>query len=375
MQLTRFRDVTLTAAAAVTVIGFGVVSTPTAGQAPPSALVNQRSQEALEAARDASPQTAESTYAYFQGDAEEFLANAIERVWDPTLPYPEPPRMPWGDPSLQGYWSFASYTPLERPDELAGKPLYSPEEAIEIFQRQVRTDASVDPATVHYDWTEFALDNWQTPIRPSRRTSLIVDPPEGKLPALTPEGLERFQAQQRRDTLASRGLAERCISGNDGPPNVPFTQNTSHSRIVQTRDYVLLITEENSDVRIFPLDNSAHLPASVRKWLGDSRAHWEGDTLVVETTNFHEERTWEGSAGNMHLVERFTRVADDTLLYEATVTDPTTWEAPWTMEIPLPMMDKPGLFEFACHEHNYGIINVVRGAQIRAAEYEAESAQ
>ncbi len=348
--------------------------TPALGQAPPSALVNQQEQAALEAARAASPQTAETTYAYFQDDAEAFLATAVERVWDPTQPYPEPPRTPWGDPSLHGYWSFASYTPFERPESLAGKTLHTVEEAIEIFQRQVHADASFDPAEVHYDWAEFGLDNWQTPIRPNRRTSLIVDPPNGRLPALTPEGLQRFRAQQRRDTLKSRGLAERCISGNDGPPNVPFTQNTAHSRIIQTQDYVLLITEENSDVRIFPLDDSAHVPAGIRKWLGDSRARWEGDTLVVETMNFHEERGWEGSAGDMHLIERFTRVADDILLYEATVTDPTTWEAPWTMELPLPRMDIERLYEFACHEHNYGIINVVRGAQQRAAEYEAQLA-
>lgn len=342
---------------------------------PPSALVNQRTQEALEAARAASPHTPESTYAYFREDAENFITEAIERVWDPTLPHSEPPRMPWGDPVLQGYWSFAAYTPLERPDELADTPLYTRQEAIESFRRAVITDASVDPATVHYDWTEFALDNWQTPIRPSRRTSMIVDPPDGRLPNLTPEGLVRSREQQPGHTLESRGLAERCILGNDGPPNIPFTQNTGHSQIMQTRDFVLLITEENSDVRIIPLDGSAHAPENIRSWLGDSRGHWEGDTLVVETTNFHEKRKWGGSAGGLRLVERFTRVADDTLLWEATVTDPSTWEAPWTIEVPLPMMDQPRLFEFACHEQNYGIINVVRGARARAAEYEAQLAQ
>ncbi len=368
------RTVNVTILATATVVGIGISSSLAIAQAPPSALVNQETQETLEAARAASPQTAESTYAYFQDEAEAFLSEAIEHVWDPTQPYPEPPRTPWGDPSLQGYWSFASYTPLQRPDALAGKPLYTAREAVEIFQRQVHADAAFDPGEVHYDWAEFGLDNWQTPIRPNRRTSLIVDPPDGKLPALTPEGVERFEAQRRRDTLRSRGLAERCIAGNDGPPNTPFTQNTAHSRIIQTQDYVLLITEENSDVRIVPLDDSAHVPADVRKWLGDSRAHWEGNTLVVETTNFHEERGWEGSAGDMHLVERFTRIDNDVLLYEATVTDPTTWETPWTMELPLPRMDIEQLYEFACHEHNYGIINVVRGAQQRAAEYEAQSA-
>jgi len=339
---------------------------------PPSALVNQRSDETLEAARAASPQTAESTYAYFQDEAEASIVRAIERVWDPTLPHPEPPRTPWGDPELNGYWENVAYTPLERPEALAGKPLYTPQEAIETFQQRVLTDASVDPATVHYDWTEFGMDNWQSPIRPNRRTSLVVDPPNGRIPTLTPAGRERFQEQLRRHTLESRGLYERCILGNDGPPEVPFVQNTGQAQIIQTQDYVVLITQANSDVRIFHLNESAHAPGNVRNWSGDSRAHWEGNTLVVETTNFHQNRKWKGALGNLNLVERFTRVADDTLLWEATMTDPTTWETPWTVEVPWPRMSPPGLFEFACHEQNYGIINVVRGARTRASEYEAE---
>jgi len=364
-----------TTAIAITAASIFILTAPSIGQVPASALVNQGSEETLEAARAASPHTSESTYAYFQENAEDFLAKTSERVWDPNLPHPEPPRTPWGDPNLQGYWSYAAYTPLERPDELAEKPLYTVQEAIEAFQSVVLMDASVDPATVHYDWTEFGMDNWQSPIRPNLRTSLIVDPPNGKIPALTPAGQERFQEQLERHTLESRGLAERCILGNDGPPNVPFTQNTGQSQIIQTQDYVILITEENSDVRIFHLNGSAHAPENIRNWIGDSRGHWEGNTLVVETTNFHEKRKWGGSAGNMHLIERFTRVAESTLLYEATVTDPTTWESPWSMEIPLPMMEPPGLFEFACHEQNYGIINVVRGARTRVAEYESELVQ
>ena len=363
----------MSAGAAVTLACLSLPADLSFGQPPASALVNQRSQATLEAARAASPHTAESTYAYFEQAAEAFLAAATERVWDPSEPRPEPPRTPWGDPSLAGYWSFAAYTPLERPEALADTPLYTREEAIEVFRQAVVSDASVDPATVHYDWTEFGLDNWQSPIRPNRRTSMIVDPPDGRVPALTPGGTGRLQAQQRGHTLESRGLAERCILGNDGPPNVPFSQNTGHSQIIQTPDHVLLITEENSDVRIIPLDDSPHAPADVRSWLGDARGRWEGETLVVETTNFHEQRKWEGSAGELRLVERFTRVADDTLLWEATLSDPTTWEAPWTVEVPLPRMDREALYEFACHELNYGIINVVRGARARAAEYAAGS--
>ena len=148
---------------------------------PPSALINQRSEETVEAARAASPHTSESTLAYFQDEAEAAIARAIDRVWDPTRPRPEPPRTPWGDPNLAGYWLSSTYTPLERPEALADMSLYSPQEAIEAFQTAVLTDAAVDPATVHYDWTEFGMDYWQSPVRPNRRTSLIVDPPNGRL--------------------------------------------------------------------------------------------------------------------------------------------------------------------------------------------------
>jgi len=347
-----------------------------AGQTPPpSALINQRSQETLEAAREASPRSSEETLAYFEDEAEAALARAIERVWDPTLPHEESPRTAWGDPDLSGYWMSVSYTPLERPDELAGKALYTPQEAIEAFQTAVTRDASVDPATVHYDWTEFGMDNWQSPIRPNRRTAMIVDPPNGKLPALTPEGRERWEAHARRHTIQSRHVTERCIVGSEGPPRIPFTQQIGESQIVQTPGYVILITQSNNDVRIIPLDGRPAVPGNVRSWMGSSRGHWEGDTLVVETTNFHEDRRWvrpRAVEGNMQLVERLTRVDEDTVLYEATVTDPTTWVAPWTMENPWPKMEPPGLFEWACHENNYGIINVVRGARIRAAEYAAE---
>ncbi len=340
-------------------------------QPPPSALINQESEETVEAARAASPHTSDSTYEYFREDAEAFISEATQRIWDPTEPREPSPRTAWGDPDLAGYWLNVAYVPLERPAEYTGKPLFTEEEAVTSFVRWATQDASVDPATVHYDWTEFGMDNWQSPIRPNRRTSLIVDPPDGRRPALTPAGQARAEQQARRHTLESRGLYERCIQGNQGPPRVPFEQNTGQSQIVQTPDYVILLTQANSDVRVFHLDGSSHAPDSVRSFLGDSRARWDGDTLVVETTNFHTQRKWDGSNEDLHLIERFTRVAADTLLYEATVTDPTTWVAPWSIEVPWPMMDPPGLFEFACHEQNYGIINVVRGARARALEYEA----
>ena len=175
------------------------------GQPPPSALVNQQSAETVEAARAASPHTSEETLAYFEDEVEDRLAWAIERVWDPRRPRHPAPRTSWGDPDLSGYWLSVAYTPLERPDELAGKPFYTTEEAIEAYQRAIVADASVDPATVHYDWTEFGMDNWQSPIRPNLRTALIVDPPDGKLPSLTLAGRARVQAQARGHTLESPG--------------------------------------------------------------------------------------------------------------------------------------------------------------------------
>lgn len=161
----------------------------------------------------------------------------------------------------------------------------------------------------------------------------------------------------------------RCITGNQGPPRLPFNHD-SESQIVQTPGYVLILTQSNSEVRIVPTDGRPHAPSQIRTWLGDSRGHWEGNTLVVETTNFHPDRIWRqggNATADMHLVERFTRVDRDTISYRITVEDPATWTRPWTAEIPWPRIEPP-LFEFACHEQNYGVINVVTGAQIRATE-------
>ena len=196
---------------AAKIVLLGLLSSSLGAQSqspPPSALVNQRSQETLERARALSPRTNEESLAYFQEEVDAALARGIERVWDPTLPRERSPRTAWGDPDLQGYWLNLGYTPLERPDELAGKPLYTAEEAIEVFQIAVGEDAAVDPATVHYDWKEFGMDNWQSPVRPNRRTSLIVDPPDGKLPPLTREGRERFAEACRQSTRLRAQLHE-----------------------------------------------------------------------------------------------------------------------------------------------------------------------
>ncbi|GIT14548.1 MAG: hypothetical protein CM1200mP36_03040 [Gammaproteobacteria bacterium] len=345
---------------------------------PPSALVNQRSQEALEAARAVSPHTTESALAYFEDELEAAVERASQRVWDPTTPREPSPRTPWGHPDLRGYWLNVNYVPFERPDDLTGKPLYTVEEALEVFARAALVDASYDPTTVHYDYKEFGMNSWQSPMVPNLRTSLIVDPPDGRFPALTSAGRAQRTQETRVADLETRSLFERCITGNQGPPRVPSIRNYGESQIVQTPDHVLILTQVNSEVRIIPLDDRPHSPDNIRPWLGDSRGYWDNDTLVVETRNFHEKRWWSrvrGAGPNLHLTERYTRVEDDLLLYEATLDDPTVWEAPWTYEIPQPKMEPPGLFEFACHEMNYGLINVMRGARTRAAEYEAEQAE
>jgi hypothetical protein len=337
-----------------------------------AALINQRSQETQEAARDVSPYTNETSIASFQEQINAAVAEATGgRIWDPTAPREQSPRTSWGHPDLRGYWLAVSYVPMERPDELAGKPLYTREEAIEAFARGVFSDAAVDPATVHYDWKEWGMGSWQSPMIPNLRTSMIVDPPDGKRPVFTAEGQARFARQARVATLESRSLLERCITGNQGPPRIPSIRNYGESQIVQTPDHVVLLTQVNSEIRIIPLDDRPTAPDNVRPWLGTSRGYWEDETLVVETTNFHENRSWgrnRGVSPNVHVTERYTRIDDSLLLYEVTSEDPETWEVPWSYEMVWPKMDPPGLFEFACHEMNYGLINVMRGVKTRAAE-------
>ena len=341
-----------------------------------AALINQRSQETQEAARDVSPYTNETSIASFQEQINAAVAEATGgRIWDPTAPREQSPRTSWGHPDLRGYWLAVSYVPMERPDELAGKPLYTREEAIEAFARGVFSDAAVDPATVHYDWKEWGMGSWQSPMIPNLRTSMIVDPPDGKRPVFTAEGQARFARQARVATLESRSLLERCITGNQGPPRIPSIRNYGESQIVQTPDHVVLLTQVNSEIRIIPLDDRPTAPDNVRPWLGTSRGYWEDETLVVETTNFHENRSWgrnRGVSPNVHVTERYTRIDDSLLLYEVTSEDPETWEVPWSYEMVWPKMDPPGLFEFACHEMNYGLINVMRGTKARAAENAAE---
>ena len=231
---------------------------------------------------------------------------------------------------------------------------------------------------MHYDFTQFGLDRSQSTFARNLRTSLIVDPPDGKIPPMTPEGRQR--AAERRAAREARGgqydaaenlpLGARCIiMRGAGPPMMNSGYNSNY-HIVQNRDYVMILVEMIHDARIIPLDGRPAPPGAARGWMGLPRGRWEGDTLVVETTNFNARNPFRGSGAALRVTERFTRVAGDTLLYTFTVEDPETWAAPWTAEMPMQQTIGP-IFEHACHEGNYGLTNILAGAreeERRAAE-------
>jgi len=300
-----------------------------------------------------------------------------------------PPRTSYGQPDLQGVWDFRTITPLERPKELGTKAFFSDEEAAkyekEENQRQNRDLIDSERGGLQYPpggvvpYNEFWYDRG-VKIARSKRTSLIVDPPDGRLPAWTPEGQKGANlraAAERDDQLGhpladsweDRPLQERCIVGlNAGPPMTPGAYNNNF-QLLQTAKYVVILNEMVHSARIVPLDGSPH--GSVRQWKGDSRGRWEGDTLVVDTMNFKRETSLEGSSANTHLIERFTRIDANTLLYEFTVDDPTMWTRPWTAVIPMSKSEDP-IYEYACHEGNYGMTGILAGA--RAEEKAAEEA-
>ena len=294
-------------------------------------------------------------------------------------------KTPWGDPDLRGYYLVATYTPLQRPEALKDKEFYTEEEAAEAFKRAVENDAEVDPRNVHYDWKEYGMDAWQSGVRPNLRTSLIVEPRTGRLPPLTPEAEKRRADRAAAAKVLSPevnvrtvGFYTRCVMGNSGGTPLVRGGNpeatvgsaggvTAEFQIYQSPGHVVIITESNSDVRIIPVDGRPHLPSRVRTWFGDSRGRWEGDTLVVESTNFNDKApntNYLGSTENLKLVERFTRVGPQSLRYEYTVSDPQTWTSSWSVDSVIPKIEPP-LYEFACHEQNYGVMNVVKGAQVR----------
>jgi hypothetical protein len=293
------------------------------------------------------------------------------------------PRTPDGQPDLQGFWTNATFTPLERPKDVT-KEFYTREEAAEFEKRLAAEDAAqTEPGTiadVHYDFTQFGLDTAQAPYASTLRTSLIVDPVDGKLPPLTAEGQARVaqRAEQakrvgRWDSAQSNDLDDRCmIFAGAGPPMLPQSYNSNY-QIVQSSGYVMILFEMAHDFRVVPLDGRPHLPSAVTQWIGDSRGRWEGDTLVVETTNFNGKNSLRGSTEHMRLTERFTRVDADTIRYRFTVEDKSTWTRPWSAELMMRKTTGP-LFEHACHEGNYGLYNTLAGARLEEKRKAAEAA-
>jgi len=234
---------------------------------------------------------------------------------------------------------------------------------------------------VHYDFTQFSLDRNQSAHALNLRTSMIVDPVDGKLPPLTAEGQKRAAERAelakrvgRWDSAQSNDLDDRCIIFQGaGPPMLPQGYNSNY-QIVQTPGYVMILFEMAHDTRIIPLDARPHVSRNIRQWTGDSRGHWEGDTLVVETTNFNGKNPLRGSSENLRVVERFTRVDADTIQYKFTVEDESTWTRPWTAELPLRKTIGP-LFEHACHEGNYGLYNTLVGARLEEKKAAEEAAK
>jgi len=280
------------------------------------------------------------------------------------------PRNADGHPDLQGLWDFAQLTPLERPSEFAGKDSVTEEEAEEFAQKRIETThkdkrdggAAADVERAYNDfWWDFGT-------RIAKQPSLVVDPPDGRIPAQTQDAQDRAAARRNKyDNPEERPLAERCILGfNSGPPMVPSAYN-NNVQIVQTRGNVVIVNEMIHSARIVDMSGRPHPPASMRFLTGDSVGRWDGDTLVVDTTNFSKESGFRGATTSMHLVERFTRVDKDTLRYEFTVDDPATWTKKWSASIPMTRSNEL-MFEYACHEANYGMEGVLKGARYQDRE-------
>ena len=288
------------------------------------------------------------------------------------------PRTSWGHADLSGTWSTATITPLERPAELAGKASFTAAEAAD-YERVVveRTNRDQRPGDAAADVARAYNDFWWdsgTRVVPTRRTSLVVDPPDGRVPALTTAAQQRqaalAEARQLRgpaDHPEDRNLWERCLTRGLPTAMLPQVYNNNY-QIVQTTDHVVILAEMIHDARVIPLDGRPHLPAHLRAWMGDSVGRWDGDTLVVETTNFTDKTNYRGSTDQLRLVERFTRTAQDILTYRVTVHDPSTFTQPWTIELPVRRSDGE-IYEYACHEANYGLEGILRGhrAQERVA--------
>jgi len=305
-----------------------------------------------------------------------------------------PPRTPDGVPDFQGVWTNNTVTPLQRSKALAGKEFYTDAELAAVKDRErerYEKDeaeglppgnhsgvAGAAPEEVHYDFAQFGLDRAQSKTVWNRRTSIIVGP-EGTVPPLTAEARKRNaeRAAKERghefDGPENRPLGSRCVSrANVGPPLLPSGYN-SNLEIVQGPGYVAIEAEMIHDARVIPTDGRPHLSKAVQQWYGDSRGHWEGNTLVIDTTNFTDQSPFPG-AQNLHVIERLTRVDEDTILYQFTVEDPGMWTKPWSGELPITKINGL-LYEYACNEANYGLENTLRGARVAEAEAAQKAAK
>ena len=292
-----------------------------------------------------------------------------------------PPRTAWGQPDLQGVWTFRTITPLQRPRRLADQEFLSEEEAAKLEQaaidRKIRlanrparltevdpsgnVDRGVDgaPGSFNNFWWERG-----TTVVPTRRTSLIVDPPNGRIPPLTLDGQQRADARaEARDRPAAswedRSAFERCVTR--GLPRLPGGYN-QNLQILQTPDHVVILYEMMREARVISLDGRPHIAEDIRLWHGDSRGRWESETLVVETRNISPKTHFRGSAGGLHLVERFTRIDADVIDYQVTIDDLTTFTQTWTASIPLTQLQDQ-LYEYACHEGNHSMVNILSGSR------------
>ena len=287
------------------------------------------------------------------------------------------PRTPWGDPDLQGTWSNITATPFERPEDLAGKAVLTAEEAA-AYEQQISDQRLAFEEVSH---TGYSLEVWfeRGNRLASNRTSAIVDPPDGRVPSLTAEAERKAETGRAAreahpaDSWEDVSLFTRCLTRGMPGSMIPGFYNHNY-QILQTPGYVVILLEMIHDVRVIPLDGRPHVAPEIGQWMGDARGRWEGETLVVETTNFAPQSdftgggfanlraNYPGSGATLRLTERFTRVDDETTDYEFTADDPTIWTAPWTASIPMRQDGPPEpLYEYACHEGNYGIVGILTG--------------
>jgi hypothetical protein len=290
-----------------------------------------------------------------------------------------PPRTADGKPDMQGQWTNATYTPFERPAEFKDRAFFSVEEAEAYAKRANDRFLSQSDDDAHYDNAIWMSEKGRKGMT-TLRTSIVVDPPDGKMPPMNAEGRKRGEARAAArklvDPFASvqnRGISERCIYwAHEGPPLLPTGYN-SNLQIFQSPNEFVIIPEMMPVARVVPLDGRAHVASTIRNIRGDSRGHWDGDTMVVETTNFTDRTAFRGSSEHLKVTERFTLVDADTIRYEFTVEDPHTWDVAWKGEYPIKRI-REQIYEYACHEGNYGMPNILKAQRAVEAQERAKPA-